>query len=274
MPNKIITNQRREILLSDRTYYVRTDGNDANDGLTNTAGGAFATIQTAFQAVESLDCNGFIPTVKIGDGTYNLTDTVEFPLITAAPYCVVEGNTTDASLVTFSKSTDGILFQLGIPSTFEIGGFTLSFTNNTLNARDTINFSDNVTVRIVNDIILTNPRYAIVTSGNAFVRIEPTNTVSLTTDANSFFRILANGYFQVVKFASISSTTAFTGNLVFGGAGGILDIPEADAGGGFAGNWSNAVGGTLRYSALRIPLTTLPVSNPTLNEGGQLITGF
>jgi PKD repeat protein len=46
------------------TIYVRTDGNDANDGLTNTAGGAKLTLQGAFTAV------GDGNTIVLNAGTY------------------------------------------------------------------------------------------------------------------------------------------------------------------------------------------------------------
>ena len=58
-------------LTSDTTYYVRTDGNDANDGLTNTAGGAFATIAKAMAHMHEIDANGYAVTIQIGDGTWS-----------------------------------------------------------------------------------------------------------------------------------------------------------------------------------------------------------
>jgi hypothetical protein len=53
-----------------RSYYVRTDGNDANDGLTNTSGGAFLTLGHALAVCGSLDFNLQTVTVYIADGTY------------------------------------------------------------------------------------------------------------------------------------------------------------------------------------------------------------
>lgn len=60
----------REVLIADRTYYVRTDGSDSNNGLTNNSGGAFLTIQAAVDAAYAVDFNGYTVTISVGAGTY------------------------------------------------------------------------------------------------------------------------------------------------------------------------------------------------------------
>ena len=61
----------REKLNANRTYYVRPDGSDANNGKTNTAGGAFATLQKAIDtAYRSVDARSKVVTIQLADGTY------------------------------------------------------------------------------------------------------------------------------------------------------------------------------------------------------------
>lgn len=61
----------RDKLTANRTYYVRNDGNNANTGLANNAGGAFLTIQKAVDVMVTLDLNGFVCNIQIGQtGSY------------------------------------------------------------------------------------------------------------------------------------------------------------------------------------------------------------
>jgi hypothetical protein len=60
----------REVLTADRTYYVRTDGSDSNDGLTDSSGGAFLTIQKAINTVAALDISTFSVDIRLSAETY------------------------------------------------------------------------------------------------------------------------------------------------------------------------------------------------------------
>ncbi len=62
----------REKLTAVKTYFVRQDGSNSNDGLTNTAAGAFLTIQKAVDvATGTLDLGVFSVNISLNDGTWN-----------------------------------------------------------------------------------------------------------------------------------------------------------------------------------------------------------
>lgn len=83
---------RRELLSANRTYYVRTDGNDSNSGLVDSPSGAFLTISKAVGVVwDTLDLGGFVVTIKIGDGTYTASTTISGSL-TGRGDVVLRGN--------------------------------------------------------------------------------------------------------------------------------------------------------------------------------------
>lgn len=58
----------REKLTANRTYFVRSDGNDNNSGLVNTAAGAFLTHQRAYNVIcSSLDLGGQTAIIQTGN---------------------------------------------------------------------------------------------------------------------------------------------------------------------------------------------------------------
>lgn len=81
----------RELLTAARTYYVRTDGSDANDGLTDASGGAFLTIQKAVDVVsQTLDMGAYQVTIQIKDGSYAAGAVLKPCVGTLTP--IIQGN--------------------------------------------------------------------------------------------------------------------------------------------------------------------------------------
>lgn len=61
-------NARPKQTTGDITYYVRTDGNDNNTGLANTAGGAFKTINKAISMIPQI--LNHVVTINVASGSY------------------------------------------------------------------------------------------------------------------------------------------------------------------------------------------------------------
>lgn len=98
-PNTPSNGSGRERLTAARTYFVRTDGSDANNGLANTSGGAFLTIQKALNVIlGTLDLGGNNVTIQVAAGTYAGAVTFASPQI-GAGNITLSGDTTTPSNV-------------------------------------------------------------------------------------------------------------------------------------------------------------------------------
>jgi hypothetical protein len=116
--------QIREVLNADRIYYVRTDGSNTNSGTENTAGGAFATVQGALDAVcPRLDLGNFSVTIQVGNGTYTAPTTLR-SYLSAAGRIIIQGDTTTPSNVVMSL-TGGSIFYTGGSSNVQGSPYTI-----------------------------------------------------------------------------------------------------------------------------------------------------
>lgn len=135
----------RQTLAANRTYFVRADGNDANNGLANTVGGAFLTIQKAIDTVaDTIDLASFDVTIQVADGTYTGNIVVYGPW-TGRGNVTLHGNvTTPANCIL--APTSGNVLRVGrslgtLPTNTNakliIGGFkTITSNSNGLNAEE------------------------------------------------------------------------------------------------------------------------------------------
>lgn len=103
----------REVLLAPRTYYVRTDGNDSNNCLANSSGGACLTPQHALNLALGIDLNGQAVTIQIVDGSYSGNILMQYQQVGAGTI-TVHGNTgTPSNVVLSAPSGDSLTVTNG-----------------------------------------------------------------------------------------------------------------------------------------------------------------
>jgi hypothetical protein len=118
---------QRKRLTEDTTFFVRTDGSDSNDGLANTAGGAFLTPQKAADVIiNEVDTNGFAVTIVltgayttsmafagpiVGDGTITVTTLTTASITVTSGHCISASGgarVTVSGAITLSTVTSGM----------------------------------------------------------------------------------------------------------------------------------------------------------------------
>lgn len=115
----------REYLTAARTYYVRTDGSNSNDGLSNTSGGAFLTIQYAVDIVcNTLDINSQVVVIEVADGAYDARVTLK--AFVGSVTVTLRGNITTPANVTISVTGDHAI--VAVAGRWAVQGFKVSTT--------------------------------------------------------------------------------------------------------------------------------------------------
>ena len=103
------TANQRDLLLAARTYYVRTDGDDSSNGLTDTPTGAFATLEHAVNVVcDELDLGPYNVTIQLGNGTHTLNGQLYLRSIVGTGLPSIIGNTVTPSSVIVLQTVVGI----------------------------------------------------------------------------------------------------------------------------------------------------------------------
>jgi len=223
----------REVLTADRTYYVRTDGSDSNNGLANSSGGAFLTIQKAVDTIAKIDCAGFTPTIQVGAGTWSALVTLK-DTIGGQP--ILLGDETTPANVTLSRSGVCILAD-GLNTLWKIRGLKLTTSGGGNHA---IKLDNGARMTFQNLNFGSCGGYHIYAGVNCSV--SSTGPYTISGGAPCHFAIFSSKIVLAASTITVTGTPAFSVAFVYAQDCGILN---ANSGSGVA--FSGAATGS-RYN--------------------------
>jgi hypothetical protein len=113
----------RERLDAPRTFYVRLDGQDQNNGLADTPGSAFRTIARAIDVASAFDLNGHAITIQLAAGTW--TETIAFRSLVGEGEIIILGNEANPSSVYFNVTGAPAFRAQGVRGRFHVRGIKI-----------------------------------------------------------------------------------------------------------------------------------------------------
>ena len=111
----------KECLNGNRNYYVRTDGNDENDGLSDSTEGAFLTVQRAIDVASSLDLGPYDCRILIANGTY-VGQIEGRSFSNSGGKIIIEGDTSSPSNIKLQSNSGTLLTLDGVCGVYAIQG--------------------------------------------------------------------------------------------------------------------------------------------------------
>lgn len=216
----------REVLQADRTYYVRTDGNDSNVGTVNTASGAFLTIQRAVNVALALDGRTFNIAINVADGTYAETVTIAAPALTTGTFSITGNTTTPANVLvsSFVCRNSAIVTLGGFKLTGTVGLQATTFANVSVTSLMQYSATGVQVQATVFSNITISASYTVnaVTAGfhllaTFFGSIQVTSAATATWSAPTFTtaNIFASTYAQILFQGNVAAGSSATGTRYF-----------------------------------------------------------
>ena len=215
----VLTQSSRDRLIANRTYFVRTNGSDANTGLANTIGGAFLTIQKAIDVASSLDIGIYDVLIQVADGTYNQQLFLKSAVGSGTIF--ITGNTASPANVTITSPTFPTISSNTF-SLYDIKGFLVTCTDT---AYKICIQSNNGNIRFGNIVFpaLSGGGYHLESTGAA-AKIEASADYQITGSAD-IHAFASNGGFITARGRTITLTGVPTiGNFVRAVVTGMIDF--------------------------------------------------
>ena len=189
----------QETLTAARTYYVRTDGNDANTGLANTSGGAFLTIGHAMDVARSINLSIYDITIAVGAGTF-AEGLLPLPYVTGGGIIKVQGT---AGSTTISSADGNCIESYGL--------CWWSFANLILTTSDgrAVEANDGSHIELIDVTFGAVSDQAIAARYGGWVTL--VGDITITGDCKNFLYAFRNGaIYSPADSITLSGTRAFT----------------------------------------------------------------
>lgn len=226
--HKAAFDQRRDRLTAARTYYVRTDGSDSNDGSANTSGAAFLTVQKAVDIVlGTLDLDTYDVTITIAAGTYSDAISVAAPVV-GSGRLILNGDTTTPSNVNL---TGGITVN-GAGARLYIQGVKTSST--ALFGSIYVKSGGYLKTTGKNEFGGATVGHRIISEGGATVEAVAAEVISGTA-AGGHYQAMNNGYIYCQGATWTASGTAAQGGFAQALTGGVIYAYSNTPSGTFTG---------------------------------------
>lgn len=211
----------RELLTAPRTYYVRSDGSNANTGLANTSGGAFLTLQFAYDLIcATLDLGGKTVTIQVADGTYAAGILIA-QAWTGGGSIVVQGNNgTPANVLLGVTGADIFRNTAPLPGVFGIKDLKMQTTTNgsaiRMEAGGIIEYGNVEFGATANQHVHANATGALARSVANY---------TISGGATAHWQAANNGYIiDQTRMITIAGTPAFSQGFAWATRGGAMTV--------------------------------------------------
>ena len=211
----------RARLMAPRTYYVRPDGDDGNDGLTNDTGGAFATIQKAIDiALGTLDLDTFDVTIQLADGTYMAGATAAAPRIGSGTV-TVRGNAANPENVVVIASS-AACFRAMYSAAIAIKDMELRTVGNGVHA---LNATYNGFIQFQNLVFGMCGGFHIRSDMNGIVQGVSGTSYAITGGAVAHYNVAFAGNIRIqANTITLTGTPAFSSAFASGAINGCMGV--------------------------------------------------